>query len=78
MWIGIFCGKCLYVFDLTNTSTKECMSLQQTGKVSLDIRLDENVPEGITVVAFLQYDSVLHINSDAEVTLSNRNGVSEI
>ena len=71
-------GKCLYVFDLTNTSTKECMSLQQTGRVSLDIRLDENVPEGITVVAFLQYDSVLHINSDAEVTLSNRNGVSEI
>ena len=71
-------GKCLYMFDLSNTSTKDCMSLQQTGKLQLNIRLDENISEGVTVICYLQYDSVLHINHELGVSLSNRNGVSEI
>ena len=68
-------GKAIYIFDIVNNTTDNCMPLQQEGKLSLDIKLSSETTRGITILAYLQYDSVLEINSDNDIFLGNQEGI---
>lgn len=65
-------GKCVYVFDLANSTTDNCLALQHEGRISLDIKVGSTSNNGITIIAYLQYDSVMHINNDNDVYFSNK------
>ena len=69
-------GNCFFGFDLTNDSNNGCLPLIESGKLSLDIKLGASAPTGsITVIAYMLFDSVLHIAADGQVSLSNKEGL---
>ena len=68
-------GKAIYIFDIVNNTTDNCMPLQQEGKLSLDIKVGTTNSQSITILAYLQYESVLEISSDNDIFLGNQEGV---
>ena len=61
-------GYALYAFDLTpDHSGHNNFDLIQQGNISLDIKLDKPSETGVCVVAYLEYDAILEIDSHYNV-----------
>ena len=61
-------GYALYGFDLSpDHSGHNSFDLIQQGNISLEIKLDEASDKGICIIAYLEYDSLLQIDSDYHI-----------
>ena len=61
-------GYAIYSFDLTpDHSDSGNFNLIQEGNISLDIKLNKPHNTGITIVCYLEYDSVLEIDKDRNI-----------
>ena len=61
-------GYAIYAFDLTpDHSDSGNFNLIQEGNISLDIKLNKPHNTGITIVCYLEYDSVLEIDKDRNI-----------
>jgi hypothetical protein len=62
-------GYCLYGFDLTpDLSETPSFHLLKEGKISLNIKLSQAHSISITIVAYMEYDSVLEIDGKRQIT----------
>ena len=63
-------GYALYGFDLSSDPSPEnqCLDLIQEGKLSLSISLSEDSTVPITIVVYLEYDKLIELDKDKNVT----------
>jgi hypothetical protein len=65
-------GYALYCFDITpDFSESGAFNLLREGKLSLSISLRTASPTSITIVAYLEYDTILEIDGDRRVIYDN-------
>lgn len=61
-------GYCLYAYNLTSDQSHgSAFSLVKEGNVGIEIKLKEPSTESITIVCYLEYDSILEIDSDRNI-----------
>jgi hypothetical protein len=63
-------GHTLYAFDLTpDTSDANNISLVKEGNISLEIQLENALPEAITIITYLEFDAIIEIDHAQNVSM---------
>ena len=61
-------GYTLYAYNLTaDQSHGSVFNLVREGNLSIEIKLKEPSTESITIVCYLEYDSIIEIDSDRNI-----------
>ena len=64
-------GYTLYGFDLTSDITPgNSINLLQQGKLSLELKLKEVCSSSITIIVYLEFESIVELNAQGEVFIN--------